>query len=128
VDEIRCAWVATQSERVLYLDVYPLPGYRNEEARDSSFRASSCRSLQNLNILGLKALRALGHIELNGLTFLEAPEPIRLNRGEMHKDIFTGLPAYKAEPLGVVKPLHCSLFHYVVPVFLNFLLRRPVAA
>src|SRR4051812_25080043 len=38
----------------------------------------------------------------------------------MYKDIFAVLAADKAESLRIVKPLHCSLFHCVVPVFLNF--------
>src|ERR1700730_17227741 len=84
--------------------------------------------LENLNVLGLKALRAFRHVEFNGLTFLEAPKATRLDRREMYEDIFTVLPANKAEPLRIVKPLHCSLFHCFVPVFLNFLLRRSVAA
>ena len=83
---------------------------------------------ENPNVLGLKALRAFSHIEFNGLTFLKAPEPIRLNRREMYKDISAVLTADKAESFRIVKPLYCSLFHCVVPMFLNFLLRRSVAA
>ena len=84
--------------------------------------------LENLNVLGLKALRAFRHAEFNGLAFLEAPESTRLDRREMYEDIFTVLAADKAESLCIVKPLHCSLFQCVVPVFLNFLLRRALAA
>jgi len=84
--------------------------------------------LENLNVLGLKAFGAAGHIECDGLTFLKAPEPIRLDGGEMHEDILAVLAADEAKPLRIVKPLYCSLFHCVVPVFVNFLLRRPVAA
>ncbi len=84
--------------------------------------------LENLNVLGLKALGAFGHGEFDGLTFLKAAESTGRNRREMYEDIFAVLPADKAESLRIVKPLHCSLFHCVVPVFLNFLLRRSVAA
>jgi len=84
--------------------------------------------LQNLNVFGLKALGAFGHVELNGLAFLKAAESAGSDRGEMYEDIFAVLPADKAESLRIVKPLYSSLFHCVVPVFLNFLLRRSVAA
>src|SRR6185312_6461997 len=47
---------------------------------------------------------------------------------EMHENIFTSLPADKAEALGVVKPFHCSLFHCLFLIsLLNFLLRRIAA-
>src|SRR5215469_3061909 len=46
----------------------------------------------------------------------------------MHENIFASLTANKAEALGIVKPFHCSLFHYVFPkLFLEFLLRRVAA-
>jgi hypothetical protein len=34
----------------------------------------------------------------------------------MHKDILAVLAADETKPLGVVKPLHCSLFHCFVPL------------
>jgi hypothetical protein len=40
----------------------------------------------------------------------------------MHENIFAILAADEAKSLCVVKPLHCSLFHFVVPVS-EFLLR-----
>jgi hypothetical protein len=44
----------------------------------------------------------------------------------VHEDIFAILAADKSKSFCVVKPLHCSLFHCVVPFsfVLNFLLRR----
>src|SRR5579863_1497376 len=66
--------------------------------------------LDCLYVLGLPALGALGHVELHGLAFLQAAEAARLNRGEMHEDVFAILTADKAIAFGVVKPLHCSLF------------------
>src|SRR6266705_3767597 len=46
----------------------------------------------------------------------------------MNEHIVAGLPADKAEAFGVVKPLHCSLFHYVTCFYcFEFLLRRVAA-
>ena len=69
------------------------------------------RYLDSLNVLGLPALWALSHLELNGLPFLQAAKAASLNGGEMHEDILASLTADEAVPLGVVKPLYCSLFH-----------------
>ena len=69
--------------------------------------------LQCLNVLSLPALGPLGHIELHGLTLLQALEAAGLDRREMHKNIFAALPGDKPKAFGVVKPLYCSLFHVV---------------
>src|SRR5579884_1857421 len=84
--------------------------------------------LQNLDVFRLEAFGAFGHVELNGLAFLKAAESAGSDGREMYEDIFAVLAADKAESLRIVKPLYSSLFHCVVPVFLNFLLRRSVAA
>src|SRR5580704_12704300 len=78
--------------------------------------------LDSLDVLRLPALGALGHVELHGLAFLQAAEAASLDRGEMHENVFAILTADKAIALGVVKPLHCSLFchcWYSYSVFLN---------
>jgi hypothetical protein len=84
--------------------------------------------LQNLNVLCLEALGSLYYVELDRLAFLEAPETIRLNCRKVHEDIFAILAADKTKSLCVVKPLHCSLFHFVCTFslcfVLKFLLRR----
>src|ERR1700733_10279143 len=67
--------------------------------------------LQNLNVLCLPTLRAFGYVELNRLAFLKSAEAVRLNRCVVHKYILTICTAQKAEPLGIVEPLHCTLFH-----------------
>ena len=67
--------------------------------------------LDCLNVLSLPAFWTLGDIELNGLSFLQAAESARLNRGEMYEDILSSLTADEAVAFGVVKPLNCSLFH-----------------
>jgi putative heme iron utilization protein len=72
--------------------------------------ASESGYLDSLDVLRLPALGAFGHVELHGLAFLQAAEATSLNRGEMHENVFAILTADKAIALGVVKPLHCSLF------------------
>ena len=66
--------------------------------------------LDSLNVLGLPALGAFGHVELHRLAFLEAAKTASLNRGEVHKHILPVLTADEAIAFGVVKPLYCSLF------------------
>ena len=67
--------------------------------------------LQNLNVLCQPTLRAFGYVELNRLAFLKSAEAVRLNRCVVHKNVLTICTAQKAEPLGIVEPLHCTLFH-----------------
>jgi hypothetical protein len=75
-----------------------------------SFQKADYR-LQNLNVLCLPTLRAFGYVELNRLAFLKSAEAVRLNCCVVHKYILTICTAQKAEPLGIVEPLHCTLFH-----------------
>jgi len=72
--------------------------------------------LEHLYVFGLPALLALGDLELHRLSLLQGAEAAGLNGGEMHKDILAVLAADETKPLGVVKPLHCSLFHCFVPL------------
>ena len=74
-------------------------------------------SLQDFDIFRLQSLRALRHLELYRLPFLKTAEAVRLNGREMHENVLAILPRYEAETLGIVKPLHCSLLHWVVPFF-----------
>src|ERR1043166_8135794 len=67
--------------------------------------------LERLYVLSLQALGSLFHLELHRLTFLQAAEAVRLDRREMHENIFAALARDESKTLGVVKPLHCSLFH-----------------
>ena len=87
-----------------------------ENARDACasrapwLNRDRCRYLDGGNVLRLPAFGAFGHVELDGLAFLQALEAARLNRGEMHENVFAILTADEAVAFGVVKPLHCSLF------------------
>jgi hypothetical protein len=69
--------------------------------------------LNRLDVLGLPALGAFDHVELNLLTFLQAAESICLDRGEVYEDILSILAADESITLRVVKPLYCSCFHGV---------------
>src|SRR5437762_13456620 len=76
----------------------------------------SCH-LDGLNVRCLPALRALGHLELHLLTFLQAAKAASLNCGEMHEDILPILTADEAIAFSIVKPLYCSLFCHLIFLF-----------
>src|SRR5437899_12715455 len=79
-------------------------------ARSTSSQPSP---LERLDVFCLKAFRPLGDVELDRLAFLQAAKTACLNGRKMHENIVAGLAADKAEAFGIVKPLHCSLFHCV---------------
>jgi len=70
-----------------------------------------CCGLERLYVLSLQALGSLFHFELYRLAFLQAAETVRLDGRKMHENIFAALARDESETLGIVKPLHCSLFH-----------------
>jgi len=75
---------------------------------------ADCKSgLRRLYVLGLPALGALNHIELDLLTFLQAAESTRLDSREVDENVLAILAADETITLGVVKPLYCSCFHSV---------------
>ena len=67
--------------------------------------------LERPNVLGLPAFGSFSDLKFHALTFLQAAETARLDGREMHENVFATLAADKAIALGVVEPLHCSLFH-----------------
>jgi hypothetical protein len=71
-------------------------------------------NLDNLNVLSLPALGALGDVELNALAFLKRTETVRLDGSVMDEDVLAVFAAQKSKSLGVVKPLDCALFHGVL--------------
>ena len=76
--------------------------------------------LERSHVLGLPALRSLRYVELNGLTFLQrAKAPVALNCRVVDKNVLAVWSAQKAEALGVVKPFHCSLFHFIFPFLIE---------
>jgi hypothetical protein len=74
-------------------------------------------TLKRLNIGCLPTFRPLNYIELHRLPLLQALEAARVDRRVMGENVFAVLTADEPKSLGIVKPLHCSLFHLV---FLNF--------
>jgi hypothetical protein len=89
------------------------------------------QELERLNVSRLPSLGTLHYVELNGLTFLQALEAVRVNSGVVNEHIFAVLTRDKAEALRVVEPFHSTLFHFE-SYFLNFELRlseteRPLA-
>jgi len=92
---------------------------KTKEGRDFSqpsfVSARFCRNpwaLQRLNVRSLPALGPLHHVELHGLTFLQALKTTRVDCRVVHEDIFTVLTRDKAEALRVIEPLHSTLFHF----------------
>jgi len=81
-------------------------------------RRRSCHNLDRPHVFRLPALRAFSDAELNRLALLQALESARLNCREVHENVFAILAADEAITLSVIKPLHCSLFHVDVLVFL----------
>ena len=69
--------------------------------------------LDSLNVLGLPALGAFGHGELDLLAFLQRTEAVRLDGGVMDEHVLAVLTAQKSKTLGVIKPLDCACFHCV---------------
>jgi len=89
------------------------------------------RELERLYVSRLPALGTLHYVKLNGLTFLQALETVRIDSRVMHEDILAVLTRDEAEALRVIEPLHSTLFHFE-SYFLNFELRlseteRPLA-
>src|SRR5438034_487315 len=92
-------------------------GFISRQNGEDVFVHFSAIQADGLNVLGLPALRAFGHIELHRLPFLQAAKAASLNCGEMHEDILPILTADEAIAFGVVKPLYCSLFCHLIFLF-----------
>jgi hypothetical protein len=88
-----------------------LHAYEKGSGVSAPLNSSVPLGLKNLYVLGLETLGTLHDVELHCLAFLQAAEAIRLNGRKMHEHVFAILPADEAVSFGVVKPLHCSLFH-----------------
>ena len=69
--------------------------------------------LQRLDVFSLPAFGPLGDVKLHRLALLQALEAARLDRREVHKNIFAILTADEAVAFGVIEPLYCSLFCHV---------------
>src|SRR5580658_2724071 len=73
-------------------------------ARLNLAQRATLRSL--CNIRSLRTLGALGDLEFNLITFLQALVSFRRNRAVVHKDVSSIFAADKPVPLGIVEPLH----------------------
>jgi len=76
-------------------------------------RGRSGLGLERLHVFSLEAFGAAHQVELHGLAFLQAAESVCADGRKMHEDVCARVAADKAVAFGVVKPLHCSLFHFV---------------
>ena len=85
---------------------------RSKMPEESSLRQTWMKGgLESPDFLGLQTLLAFGHLELHALTFGQAAKSISLDGGVMDKNVLAALALDKTKTLGIVKPLHCSLFH-----------------
>src|SRR5215469_1726251 len=66
--------------------------------------------LEACNVLRLKALRALLHLELHRLTFIQRLVTVHLDGGEVYENIFSRLTLDEPVTLRSIEPLHGSLF------------------
>src|SRR6185369_8534975 len=86
-------------------------------------RDANVRELSNGDVRGLQALGALDHVELHGCTLGQRAEALRLDRREMHENVFATLGGDEAEALRIVEPLDCAgrthllLISFVFPLF-----------
>jgi hypothetical protein len=63
----------------------------------------------------LFALCAGHHIESDALVFTQRFEALRLDRGEVRKNIITAVLGNKSEAFGVIEPLYDTCSHFVFP-------------
>jgi hypothetical protein len=75
----------------------------------------------------LEALWTFGDFEFNRLAVVQRLVAIRHDCGEMDENVLTAHALDESKAFAGVKPLHCSLFHFVTCSCFEFLLRRIVA-
>src|SRR6266540_2610197 len=74
-----------------------------------------CR-LERVNLVGLRALRTLHHVELHALVLVQAAEALRLDSREVHEDVGAAVILRdEAEALVGVEPLDRALCHLLSP-------------
>ena len=74
-------------------------------------------SLAAVTLVACRPLGPLRHFKLHSGAFIQAAITLRLDRREMHEDVFSVLPLDEAVAFGCVKPLHCTFFFHL-PIFL----------
>src|SRR6202011_4502774 len=75
------------------------------------WQAWPARGSGGANACGLRALRALGHLELHVLVLLKAAEAVAVNLGVVHEDVRSLGAGDEAVALLRVEPLDGSLCH-----------------
>ena len=70
-----------------------------------------CQRLNYFNIAGGRAFRAIDNLELDPIAFLQGFEALGLDGGEVNKNVIAPVLCDETEPLGIVKPFHCTFFH-----------------
>lgn len=64
------------------------------------------RVLQAHDLVRLRSFISLHDVELDGIAFLEALIPVRLNRRVMYEHIGTIIAPNESEPFCIIEPLH----------------------
>src|SRR5207248_10939542 len=73
------------------------------------------RGLERADVLRLRALLALGGVELDALVVFEALVAVAADRREVDEDVLAAVVrSDEAEALLAVEPLHCALCHCAV--------------
>src|SRR5829696_9125606 len=77
----------------------------------SPWRCALLLRLERPHVRGLRALRALGHVELDGLALVQRAVAARLNGAEVHEDVLARLRLDKTIALVSVEPLDGANSH-----------------
>src|ERR1700683_3680339 len=94
-----------------YDDVGPAPTGAGPTSGYYPLAGLACRGSGGADVSGLRALRALGHLELHVLVLLEAAEAVAVNLGVVHEDVRSVGAGDEAVALLRVEPLDGSLCH-----------------
>src|SRR6516165_282871 len=92
-------------------DLGPAPAGAGPRSGCYPLQAWPARGSDGANAGGLRALRALGYLELHVLVLLEAAEAVAVNLGVVHEDVRSVGTGDEAVALLRVEPLDGSLCH-----------------
>ena len=95
------------------------PGEQNRVSKKFNQRglieSGSVRLLRLVDVLSLGAFLSLHDFKFDVITFLQALVALRLDGAIVNKNIRAVIPAYEAEALCIVKPLHFTFYSRHVP-------------
>src|SRR5438270_8371718 len=68
-----------------------------------------------MDVFGLQPFRALLHVELHALPFIQRSISLRLDGAVVHENILTGIALDEAVPFIVVEPFDSAYFGHFLP-------------